>query len=127
MYFDQLPALQCLSDIESQNYIGDVVNTVVAVEKQRRQSEGKKVLGRKRVIGMSLFSSKTPLPPPWWIKRRRQITAWAKQSQQKTREYLNRYRQFQTEYRQVSLEFLNNFEIDAVPVLGWSPARYQAS
>ena len=127
MYFDTLPALQSLGQLDIQNYIVDTVNTLVAEEKLRRQSEEKKVLGRKRVIGMSLVSAKTPQPPPWWIKRRRQITAWAKQSEQPTREYLNRYWQFQMEYRQVAEEFMNNFEIDAVPVLGWCPARYQAS
>ena len=76
-----------------------LVQRVLFFEKERRQREGKKVLGVKAVKRMNIFNGKTPPAPPYWEDRRRVITAWAKLTDRATQIYLKLYWDYQYRFR----------------------------
>jgi REP element-mobilizing transposase RayT len=102
----------------------ELVGEIVADAAAKRKEEGSRVVGRKAVIGMSIFKRVPPPTPPWWQERRRQITAWARMSDALTQEYLTLYWGFQEAFRAAS-DCLKALEEASFPEGSWVPAHYR--
>jgi REP element-mobilizing transposase RayT len=90
----------------------------------RRQKSGIKPAGRKKVIRMAISRCVAPPTPPWWEKRRRQITAWARIGDALTQEYLRCYWLFQQAFQAAS-RCLRRFEEVDFPEGSWLPSHYK--
>ena len=102
----------------------ELVGEIVAEAAAKRKEEGIGVVGRKKVIRMSISKRVPPPTPPWWQERRRQITAWAKMSDALTQEYLRLYWGFQEAFRAAS-DCLKALEEPSFPEGCWLPAHYR--
>ena len=83
-----IPPWSHLNEEDRQLLAGELVQSIVDEAAERRKKAGIKVLGKKKVIQMSIFKRVAPPRPPWWQNRRRQITAWAKLSDLLTQKFL---------------------------------------
>ena len=102
----------------------ELVGAMVAKAAAKRREAGIRVVGRKAVVGMSIFKRVPPPPPPWWEERRRTLTAWARMSDALTQEYLALYWTFQEAFRAAS-EALKAFGQSSFPKGAWVPSHYR--
>jgi hypothetical protein len=102
----------------------EMVDEIVAEAAAKRREAGIRVVGRKAVRRISIFTRVPPPTPPWWQERRRQITAWARLSDALTQEYLTLYWGFQEAFRAAS-DCLKALEEASFPEGSWSPAQYR--
>ena len=102
----------------------ELVGAMVAKAAAKRREAGIRVVGRKAVVGMSIFKRVPPPPPPWWEERRRTLTAWARMSDALTQEYLALYWTFQEAFRTAS-EALKAFGQSSFPKGAWVPSHYR--
>mgnify|MGYP001228285374 CR=1 FL=1 len=91
--------------------------------KEARTLSKKKVLGKRKVISMSIFSKSTPLMPVHYTERKRQITAWSKLSDSRTQNYIQSYWDFQTAYKEAQIEIENNHDLLS-PLNSWEASTY---
>ncbi len=101
----------------------EMVQSIVDEAAEERKEQGIRVVGRKAVMGMSIFTRVAPPLPPWWEDRRRQITAWAKLSDPLTEKFLRLYWGFQKAFRAASECFKSGEEAN-FPKGAWLPAHY---
>ena len=94
-----LPALKDYTSYEQLKKLQAINNDIIKSGEDARKHESIKLVGVKKVIQTSTHEANLPLPPPWWSKRRRQITAWAKRVAPETKRYLKRYFMMQEAYR----------------------------
>ena len=94
-----LPALEDYTNHEQLKKLHAINNDIIKSAEVTRKHDNTKLAGIKKVIRTSIYAANLPLPPPWWIKRRRQITAWAKRVAPETKHYLKRYFRMQEAYR----------------------------
>ena len=118
-----IPSWSHLNEEERQHLVGELVQSIVDDAAERRKAGGIRVVGRKAVIRMSIFTRVSPPHPPWWEDRRRQITAWAKLSDPLTQKFLRLYWGFQKAFRAAS-ECLKSGEEANFPKGAWLPAHY---
>ena len=121
---DVLPALKETEESERQKYVQSRVETITHNEKTRRQEQGKRVLGVKRVKAMNRFMGNPPPFPPFWKERKRVITAWANLRDWATKEYVERYWRFQTLYRVAAEALKRGFTEPEFPPGAWRPSYY---
>jgi len=121
---DVLPAWKDTPETERQSFVQSRVEKITHKEKTRRQQEGKRILGVKRVKAQSIFKGKTPPSPPFWKDRKRVITAWADLRHWVTQEYTRRYWEFQTLYRVAAEAFKAGFTEPEFPPGAWRPTCY---
>ena len=103
-----------------------LVEEIVSQETERRLRESKRVIGRKALKTMDITICTRPLLPPWWRRRRRQLTAWAKRFHVATRAYVGDYWCFQIAYSEASLGLKKSIGPDGFPDSCWIPSFYQA-
>ena len=118
-----LPHWQSLSKATQRAKIEKIIDEIVDEAKQQRIKTKTRILGVKKVVQASVYQRVEAPNPPWWQERRRQITAWAKPSDSKTRAYLDLYYKFQTAFRIASTKFKNGLE-GVFPIDSWMPVRH---
>jgi len=99
VHLSVLPALKGCTRHERNKKLQQINSDVIKSGEVSRKQDNIKVAGIKKVTQASIYAANLPLPPPWWTKRRRQITAWAKRVAPETRRYLKRYFRMQEAYR----------------------------
>ena len=119
-----IPPWSHLSKEDQRQLAREMVQSIVDEAAERRKKRGIKVVGRKAVMRMSIFTRVAPPPPPWWEDRRRQITAWAKLGDPLTQKFLRLYWGFQKAFR-VASECLKVREEAHFPEGAWLPAHYR--
>ena len=124
---DPLPQWTAYSPEKRQDLIQNLVSKIVTREKERRQREGKKVLGVKAVKRMNIFNGKTPPAPPYWEDRRRVITAWAKLTDRATQIYLKLYWDYQNRFRLAADAFKAGVLDVEFPPGSWRPRLFVSS
>ena len=122
---DALPCWQHLSIKARRSHVSALVAEIVAEEARRRKRERKTVVGRKAVRNMSIVVCIKPVLPPWWRKRRRQLTAWAKRDHEATRAYVSEYGCFQRGYRDACVALMKAGGEGGFPEHCWSPSFYK--
>ena len=122
-----LPQWQEFSTEKRQGLVRDIVSEIITREKERRQREGKKVLGVKAVKRMNIFNGKTPPAPPYWEDRRRVITAWAKLTDRATQIYLKLYWDYQYRFRLAADAFKAGVLDVEFPPGSWRPRLFVSS
>ena len=93
-----LPALEEATSHEQFKTLHAINNDIIESAEVTRKHNNTKVAGIKKVAQTSIYAANLPLPPPWWTKRRRQITAWAKRLASETKRYIKRYFTIQNAY-----------------------------
>ena len=128
-YYDELtivmspiPAWEHLTQHQRQQRANKLVEIIVKEASSKRHETGNKVLGKKKVIQMPLFTRVLPPKPPWWKERRRQLTAWARLGDRLTKEYVALYWAFQEAFRNAS-DCLKQNEKTHFPEGSWIPAH----
>jgi len=128
-YYDELtitltpiPAWENLTQHQRQQRANELVKVIVKDASNKRKETGSKVLGKKRVIQMPIFTRVLPPKPPWWKERRRQLTAWAKLTDRLTKQYIALYWGFQKEFRNASYCLKKNRPAH-FPEGSWIPAH----
>ena len=119
-----IAAWEGLSRVVQEQRAAELVAALVREAAERREKSGIKPAGRKKVIRMSISRCVAPPTPPWWQKRRRQITAWAKIGDALTQEYLRCYWRFQRAF-QVASQCLRRLEEADFPEGSWLPSHYK--
>ena len=119
-----IPSWSHLTKEEQQQRAREIVQSIVDEAAERRKKTKIKVVGKKRLVGMSIFKRVAPPRPPWWQNRRRQITAWAKLGDPLTQQFLRLYWGFQKAFR-VASECLKAREETHFPEGAWLPAHYR--
>jgi len=99
VHLSMLPALEDFTSDGQSKKLQAINHDIIRSGEVNRKSGNIKVAGIKKVVGISIYTANLPLPPPWWTKRRRQITAWAKRVAPETKRYLRRYFRMQEAYR----------------------------
>ena len=99
VHLSMLPALEDFTSDGQSKKLQAINHDIIRSGEVNRKSGNIKVAGIKKVVGISIYAANLPLPPPWWTKRRRQITAWAKRVAPETKRYLRRYFRMQEAYR----------------------------
>ena len=94
-----LPALEGYQIDERTKQLQAIDFNIIKNAERVRKNNSSKVAGIKKVVQISIYSTKLPPKPPWWTKRRRQITAWAKRIAPETKRYVKRYFAMQKTYR----------------------------
>ena len=123
---DALPGWTHLSAMKRRTIVTGLVEEIVSQETERRLRESKRVIGRKALKTMDITICTRPLLPPWWRRRRRQLTAWAKRFHVATRAYVGDYWCFQIAYSEASLGLKKSIGPDGFPDSCWIPSFYQA-
>ena len=113
-----LPALEGYTSHEQNKKFEAINNDVIKSYEVIRKNDNIKVAGIKKVAQTSIYAANLPLPPPWWTKRRRQVTAWAKRVAPETKRYLKRYFRMQEAYRSKPLSKFKPSQLRGM----WLPA-----
>ena len=102
--FEKLPAFKDLSDEEYRCFIAALVDEVVHEAKEKRQ--GKPPLGLEAILATDRMTrSEVPLPP--WFEDRRRMVVWDDPKDPEVKAYLQRYRNFQIEFREAADSWRN--------------------
>ena len=94
-----LPALEDYTSHDQLKKLQAINNDIIKSADMTRKHDNTKLAGVKKVVQTSIYAVSLPLSPPWWTKRRRQITAWAKRLAPETKRFLKRYFRMQEAYR----------------------------
>jgi REP element-mobilizing transposase RayT len=122
-----LKSLTCwkhLSSDERSTKIATMIEEIVKECSEKRRKAGKNVLGKKKILRCSIRKRSTPPKPPWWQERKRQLVAWAKATDELTKQYVALYWEFQQAFREAAQELLLR-PIGSFPPGAWAPAQYQ--
>ena len=100
VHLSVLPALKDSTSHEQFKKIHSINNDIIKSGEVTRKRAKVNIAGIKKVIQTSIYATNLPPRPPWWTKRRRQITAWAKRLAPETKHFVKRYFTMQKTYRQ---------------------------
>ncbi len=101
---DRLPAFAGVSGEEYRQLVQGLVSRIEKTAASERKVTGKKVLGRRAVLRVSR-ERRSKLPPQPWYEGRRRMVVWADRFREATQAYLQRYWEFQKEFRIASQLF----------------------
>ena len=113
-----LPALERYHPRQRLHKLQAINAYIIKKGQSDRKQKNTKVAGVKKIIQSSIYSALLPPHPPWWTKRRKQITAWAKRLAPETKRYLKRYFRMQKAF-----QLRPTVKLDATHIRGmWLPA-----
>jgi len=120
-----LAKLPCLAHLSDRDYRQHVRSLIDATEKEgARNREGKRVLGRRRVLQIPR-EHRSELPRlPWYENRRRRVICWANRAAPQTQKYLCKYWNFQDRFREASRRFRDGDLQIAFPAGAFRPPAF---
>ncbi len=122
LHLDVLPAWSELSIDAQRKAAQKMVDTIDQAARVRRRKTGATVLGLRKVLAQSRTATRTPPKPSWHALRRRCICAWVDFSDAVVKQFVARYRSFQSQFRIASDAFRAGLHEEPFPIGAWKPA-----